>query len=367
MGGGEIFIPIPHTTGKSVSSELKMPQTPFFGRLFQQSVAVDLGTANTLIYMRDKGVVLNQPSVVCFQKQATPAYARVAAVGAEAKQLLGRSPGNLEAVRPMQHGVIANFPAAEKMFREFVDMAQLRSLFGRRAQFTICVPSTATQVERRAIREAAIAAGASTVNLICESLAAALGAGLPVGQALGSMVVSIGGGTTEVGVIALGGVVYRASVRVGGDQFDSAIISHVRATYGVILGEQTAELVKMTIGSATFDGPQDTMLATGRSLEDGLPRTIELSSNDVADALTVPLRQVIGVVKGALENAPPELVTDIANTGIVLTGGGALLANLDQRLAEEMGIPVRVAQEPLTCAVRGAGAAAELLDDCVFE
>ncbi|WP_206997717.1 rod shape-determining protein [Trinickia mobilis] len=346
-----------------------MAHTPFFGRLFHQSVAVDLGTANTLIYMRDKGIVLNEPSVVCFRKHGTsgPGYARIAAVGTQAKQLLGRSPGNLEAVRPMQHGVIANFPAAEQMFREFVDMAQLRSLFVRRAEFTVCVPSNATDVERRAIREAAMTAGASKVNLLGESLAAAVGAGLPVGQARGSMVVAIGGGTTEVGVIALGGVVYKGSVRVGGDQFDAAIINHVRSLYGVVLGDQTAEYVKKTIGTAIYDVPQETMRATGRSLEDGLPRTIELSNHDVADALAVPLKQVIGAVKAALENAPPELVTDIADTGIVLAGGGALLANLDRRLVEETGLEVRVADEPLTCAVRGAGAAGEMLDVGVFE
>ena len=346
-----------------------MSHTPFFGRLFQQSVAVDLGTANTLIYMRDKGIVLNEPSVVCFQKHGTPGpgYARIAAVGTQAKQLLGRSPGNLEAVRPLQHGVIANFPAAEQMFREFVDMAQLRSLFVRRAEFTVCVPSNATDVERRAIREAAMAAGASKVNLISESLAAAVGAGLPVGQARGSMVVDIGGGTTEVGVIALGGVVYKGSVRVGGDQFDSAIISHVRNLYGVVIGDQTAEYVKKTIGSASYDVPHETMRATGRSLEDGLPRTIELSNHDVADALAVPLKQVIGAVKAALENAPPELITDIADTGIVLAGGGALLANLDRRLVEETGLEVRIADEPLTCAVRGAGAATEWVDMGAFE
>jgi rod shape-determining protein MreB and related proteins len=344
-----------------------MPQTPFFGRLFQQSIAVDLGTANTLIYLRDRGVVLNEPSVVCFQKPAAPGQGRIAAVGAQAKQLLGRSPGNLEAVRPMQHGVIANFPAAEQMFREFVDMARVRSLLGRRAEYTVCVPSTATQVERRAIREAAMAAGASKVNLISEALAAALGAGLPVGQARGSMVVDVGGGTTEVGVIALGGVVYRGSVRVGGDQFDSAIINHVRGLYGVVLGEQTAEHVKKTIGSATYNVPPETIRVTGRSCEDGLPRTIELSNHDVADALAVPLKQVIGVIKAALESAPPELVTDIADTGIMLAGGGALLANLDQRLVEETGLEVQIAEEPLTCAVRGAGVAAEQLHAGAFE
>ncbi|RKP45908.1 rod shape-determining protein [Trinickia fusca] len=339
----------------------------FLNRLFSQSVAVDLGTANTLIYMRGKGIVLNQPSVVCFQKTADTAQARVAAVGDQAKQLLGRSPGNVETVRPMQHGVIANFSAAERMFREFVDMAQLRSLFGRRAEFTICVPGGATEVERRAIREAALAAGASRVNLIGESLAAAVGAGLPVREARGSMVVDIGGGTTEVGVISLGGVAYQSCVRVGGDQFDAAIVSHVRNLYGVVLGEQTAEHVKKTIGTATMNVPFECMRAVGRSLADGLPRTIELSNHDVADALSVPLKAVIGVVKTALENAPPELITDIAETGIVLTGGGALLANLDKRLVEETGLAVRVANEPLTCAVRGASEAAEYVDSASFQ
>ncbi|WP_116141023.1 rod shape-determining protein [Trinickia diaoshuihuensis] len=343
-----------------------MSHPAFFNRLFPQTVAVDLGTANTLIYTRGKGILLNQPSVVCFQKSAEAGRAKVTAVGDQAKQLIGRSPGNVETVRPMRHGVIANFSAAEHMFREFVDMARLRSLFGRRAEFTICVPSHATAVERRAIREAAIAAGASKVTLIGESLAAAVGAGLPVSEARGSMVVDIGGGTTEVGVVSLGGIAYQTSVRVGGDQFDSAIIGHVRSIYGVIIGDQTAELVKKTIGTATANVPRQCMRAVGRSLTDGLPRTIELSNHDVAEALAVPLKAVIGAVKNALENAPPELVTDIADTGVVLTGGGALLANLDQRLAEVTGLTVRVANEPLTCAVRGAGAAADCVDSASF-
>jgi rod shape-determining protein MreB and related proteins len=337
-----------------------------FSRLFPQSVAVDLGTANTLIYMRGKGIVLNQPSVVCFQKTGAPGAARVAAVGEEARQLLGRSPAHLEAVRPMRHGVIANFSAAERMFREFVDMAHLRSLFGRRVEFTICVPCTATKVERRAIREAVLAAGASKVNLIGESLAAAVGAGLPVGEARGSMVVDIGGGTTEVGVISLGGIVYQGLVRVGGDQFDAAIISHVRNLYGVVLGEQTAEHVKKTIGSATANVPAERIRGVGHSLADGLPRTIELSNHDVAEALGAPLRAVISEIKAALEAAPPELVTDIADSGIVLTGGGALLANLDKRIAEETGLAVRVADEPMTCAVRGASAAEGCVDAAAF-
>ena len=330
-----------------------------FSRLLPRSIAVDLGTANTLIYMRGKGILLNQPSVVCFEKSSPSGGSRVAAVGEEAKLLLGRSPANLEAVRPMRHGVIADFSAAERMFREFVDMAHLRSLFGRRAEFTICVPCTATEVERRAIREAAVAAGASKVNLIGQSLAAAVGAGLPVGEARGSMVVDIGGGTTEVGIVSLGGIVYQGLVRVGGDQFDAAIISYVRSLYGVVLGEQTAEHLKKTIGSATANVPAEPIRAVGRSLRDGLPRTIELFNHDVADALTAPLRTVIDAIKAALEVAPPELVTDIADSGIVLTGGGALLANLDKRIAEETGLSVRVAEEPLTCAVRGASAAAE--------
>lgn len=338
----------------------------FFTRLFPQTVAVDLGTANTLIYTSGKGIVLNQPSVVCFQKTADAGQGRMTAVGDQAKQLLGRSPVNVEAVRPMQHGVIANFSAAERMFREFVDMAQLRSLFGRRAEFTICVPSNATAVERRAIREAALAAGAAKVTLIGESLAAALGAGLPVAEARGSMVVAIGGGTTEVGVVSLGGIAYQTSVRVGGDQFDAAIVGHVRNTYGVILGDQTAEHAKKAIGSATMNVPREQICAVGRSLADGLPRTIHLSNHDVAEALAVPLKAVVGAVKNALENAPPELVTDIADTGIVLTGGGALLTNLDKLLVEETGLTVRVANEPLTCAVRGAGAAAGRIDSTAF-
>jgi len=344
-----------------------MPNHAFFNKLFAQSVAVDLGTANTLIYMHGKGIVLDQPSVVCFQKTASADPGPIAAIGVQAKQLLGRSPSNLEAVRPLQHGVIANFSAAQRMFRGFVEMAQLRSIFGRRAEFTICVPGNATEVERRAIREAALSAGAWRVNLIDEALAAAVGAGLPVAEPRGSMVVAIGGGTTEVGVVTLGGVAHRNSVRVGGDQFDAAITSHIRSMYGVVLGEQTAEHIKKTIGTAISNVPQERMTAVGRSLADGLPRTIELTNHDVADALAVPLKAVIGAVKGVLESAPPELVTDIADAGIVLTGGGALLANLDRRLMEETGLEVRVADEPLTCAVRGASAAAGCVDAAAFQ
>ncbi|MFL9991457.1 rod shape-determining protein [Paraburkholderia sediminicola] len=345
------------------------PHYPLFDRLFRHSVAVDLGTANTLIYTDNGGIVLNEPSVVAFQKEPAAGQKRVTAVGAEARQLLGRAPRNVEAVRPMRHGVIANFSAAEQMIRQFVDMARPRLLFSRRAAFTVCVPAGATQVERRAIREAAVAAGAWKVSLIGESLASAVGAGLPVSEAVGSMVVDIGGGTTEVGVISLGGLAYSGSIRVGGDSFDMAIVSYVRNLYGVLLGEQTAEHVKKGIGSAVRDVPVEHMNATGRSVDDGLPRTVQLSNHDIADAIEGPLRQVIGAVKRALETAPAELVTDIADSGIVLTGGGALLGNLGRRLTSELGLDVRVADEPLTCAVRGAGAAAAagLLDDSAYE
>jgi rod shape-determining protein MreB len=306
---------------------------------------------------------------VAFQKESAVGQKRVAAVGTEARQLLGRAPGNVEAIRPMRHGVIANFSAAEQMIRQFVDMARPRPLFSRRAAFTLCVPAGATQVERRAIKEAAVAAGAWKVSLIGESLASAVGAGLPVSEATGSMVVDIGGGTTEVGVISLGGLAYSGSIRVGGDSFDMAIVGYVRNLYGVLLGEQTAEHVKKSIGSAVRDVPLEHMNATGRSVDDGLPRTVQLSNHDIADAIEGPLRQVIGAVKRALETAPAELVTDIAHSGIVLTGGGALLGNLGRRLTNELGLEVRVADEPLTCAVRGAGAAATagLLEDTAYE
>ena len=345
------------------------PHYPLFDRLFRHSVAVDLGTANTLIYTDNGGIVLNEPSVVAFQKESTAGQKRVTAVGTEARQLLGRAPGNVEAIRPMRHGVIANFSAAEQMIRQFVDMARPRPLVSRRAAFTLCERAGATQVERRAIKEAAVAAGAWKVSLIGESLASAVGAGLPVSEATGSMVVDIGGGTTEVGVISLGGLAYSGSIRVGGDSFDMAIVSYVRNLYGVLLGEQTAEHVKKGIGTALREVPVEHMNATGRSVDDGLPRTVQLSNHDIADAIEGPLRQVIGAVKRALETAPAELVTDIAHSGIVLTGGGALLGNLGRRLTNELGLEVRVADEPLTCAVRGAGAAAAagLLDDSAYE
>ncbi|MBR8315133.1 rod shape-determining protein [Burkholderia dolosa] len=339
--------------------------TPLFGKLFAQPVAIDPGTASTRIYTHERGVVLNQPSVVCFHKAVTAdGRAAVAAVGELAKALVGREPAHLEAVKPMQNGVIADAHAAQQMIRSFIDMSQTRSRFGRRVDVTLCVPSDATAVERRAIRDAAFAAGVSDVELIDESLAAALGAGLPVTEPVGSMVVDIGGGTTEVSVIALGGIVYHEAIRVGGSQFDAAIINHVRNVYGVLLGEQTAEHVKKSIGSAVSAGLRSSTHAVGRGVQDGLPRSVELSNHDIADALAAPLKQVIGTVKSVLENAPAELVTDIAHRGVVLTGGGALLADLARLLYNETGLVARIADEPATCAVRGAGEAMGRLAMC---
>src|SRR6201996_5043508 len=350
------------TTHQSLPMARPTPHYPLFDRLFRHSVTVDLGTANTLIYTDDGGIVLNQPSVVCFQKEAADRPKRVAAVGTQARQLLGRAPCNLETVRPMRHGVIANFSAAEHMIRQFVDMARLRPLFSRRAAFTLCVPAGATPGERRAIKEAAGAAGAWKVSLIGESLASAVGAGLPVAEAIGSMVVDIGGGTTEVGVISLGARVYAGSVRVGGDKFDEAIINYIRRNYGMLIGESTAETIKKQIGSAFPGSEVREMEVKGRNLAEGIPPSFTISSNEILEALTDPLNSIVSAVKSALEQTPPELGADIAEKGMVLTGGGALLRDLDRLLMEETGLPVIVADDPLTCVVRGCGMALENME-----
>ncbi|KVT52561.1 rod shape-determining protein [Burkholderia ubonensis] len=332
--------------------------SPLLQKLFIHDVAIDPGSANTLICVRERGVVLNQPSVLCWRRSGLTGPPRIEAVGEPAKALLGRAPAHLETVRPMQHGLIVDRLAAQHMIHEFIGMSHTRGLPGRRVEWTICVPSNATPIERRTIGEAVLAAGAPRVQLISEAIAAALGAGLPVDAAVGSMVVDIGGGTTEVAAIALGGILEHAGVRMGSDQFDAAIVQHVRNQYGVLLGEQMAECVKKTIGTASCAVPRRSMRVIGRGVRDGLPRTIEVSNHDIADALVAPLRAIVDVVKTVLERAPAEIVTDIANRGIVLTGGGAMLSELPQRLAREAGVPVRLAEEPLTCAVRGASKAA---------
>ncbi|HYU69978.1 MAG TPA: rod shape-determining protein [Burkholderiales bacterium] len=335
----------------------------FLRGYFSDDMAIDLGTANTLIYVRGKGIVLNEPSVVAIRQEGGPNSKKtIQAVGKEAKMMLGKTPGNITAIRPMKDGVIADFTVTEQMLKQFIKKVHHSRLFAPSPRIIICVPCGSTQVERRAIREAAIEAGASQVFLIEEPMAAAIGADLPVAEATGSMVVDVGGGTTEVGVISLGGMVYSGSVRVGGDKFDEAIINYIRRNYGMLIGETTAETVKKEIGSAFPGSEVREMEVKGRNLAEGIPRSFTISSNEILEALTEPLNQIVGAIKGALEQTPPELGADIAEKGMVLTGGGALLRDLDRLLMEETGLPVIVADDPLTCVVRGSGKALERMD-----
>ena len=335
----------------------------FLTSYFSTDLAIDLGTANTLIYVRDRGIVLDEPSVVSIRTDAAAGGKRtVQAVGAEAKQMLGRTPGNLQAIRPMKDGVIADFTVTEQMLKYFIKKVHDTRMLRPSPRIIICVPCGSTQVERRAIRESAIGAGARQVYLIEEPMAAAIGAGLPVAEATGSMVVDIGGGTTEVGVISLGGVVYANSVRVGGDRMDEAIINYIRRNYGMLIGEATAERIKKHMGSAFPGAEVLEMEVKGRSLAEGVPRSFNVSSNEILEALTEPLNAIVSAVKQGLEQTPPELGSDIAEKGMVLTGGGALLRDLDRLLMEETGLPVIVADDPLTCVVRGSGMALENMD-----
>ena len=335
----------------------------FFRNYFSNDLAIDLGTANTLIYMRGKGIVLNEPSVVAIRQEGGPnGKTTIHAVGHTAKQMLGRVPGNINAIRPMKDGVIADFTVTEQMLKQFIRMASPSRLFAPSPRIINCVPCGSTQVERRAIKESALAAGASEVYLIEEPMAAAIGAGLPVNEAAGSLVVDIGGGTTEVGLISLGGMVYAGSVRVGGDKFDQAIINYIRRNFGMLIGEPTAEMIKKKIGSA-FPGSEVMEIEVkGRNIAEGVPRTFTVHSNEILEALSEPLNQIVVAVKNALEKTPPELGADIAEHGLMLTGGGALLRDLDQLLKEETGLPVHVAEEPLNCVVKGCGIALENMD-----
>jgi rod shape-determining protein MreB len=333
-----------------------------FRQYFSTDLAIDLGTANTLIYVRDKGIVLDEPSVVAIRHEGGPQGKKtIQAVGKEAKAMLGKVPGNIEAIRPMKDGVIADFTVTEQMLKQFIKMVHPRSIFRPSPRIIICVPCGSTQVERRAIRESALGAGASDVYLIEEPMAAAIGAGLPVSEASGSMVVDIGGGTTEVGVISLGGMVYKGSVRVGGDRFDEAIINYIRRNYGMLIGEPTAEAIKKNIGSA-FPGRKCARWKCAAATCPKACRAFTISSNEILEALTDPLNNIVSAVKNALEQTPPELGADIADRGMMLTGGGALLRDLDRLLAEETGLPVLVAEDPLTCVVRGCGIALEQME-----
>src|SRR5210317_736627 len=329
--------------------------------LFSNDISIDLGTANTLIYVKGKGIVLDEPSVVAIRTVGT--QRSVAAVGIEAKRMLGRTPGNIVAIRPLKDGVIADFHVTEKMLQLFISKVHENSMIRPSPRVLVCVPAQSTQVERRAIRESALGAGAREVFLIEEPMAAALGAGLPVDEPNGSMVVDIGGGTTEVAIISLSGIVYSASVRIGGDRFDDAITNYVRRNYGSLIGETTAEHIKHEIGSA-YPGKEVLEIEVkGRNLSQGIPRAFTLNSNEILESLQEPLAGIVGAVKTALEQTPPELGADVAERGIVLTGGGALLRDIDRLLMEETGLPVVIAEDPLTCVARGGGRALELFDE----
>ncbi len=336
-----------------------------FGRLrglFSNDLSIDLGTANTLIYVKGRGIVLDEPSVVAIRDNGA-GNRQIVSVGTDAKRMLGRTPGNIAAIRPLRDGVIADFMVTEKMLQHFIRKVHPSRFFRPSPRVLVCVPCGSTQVERRAIRESASGAGAREVYLIEEPMAAAIGAGLPVSDASGSMVVDIGGGTTEVATLSLNGIVYSDSVKVGGDKLDEAIIAYVRRTYGMLIGEATAERIKMEVGTAYPDLEPRTVEVRGRNLAEGVPRSFIISSSEVFDAIQQPLQQIISAVRTALERTPPELGSDIAERGIVLTGGGALLHNLHRLIAEETGIPCVVADEPLTCVARGGGRALELMDE----
>jgi len=332
--------------------------------MFSNDLSIDLGTANTLIYARGQGIVLNEPSVVAIRQDRGPGGAKsVVAVGEDAKKMLGRTPSNITAIRPMKEGVIADFTVTEKMLQYFIHKVHETRIIRPSPRVLVCVPCGSTQVERRAIKESAAGAGAREVYLIEEPMSAAIGAGLPVDEARGSMVLDIGGGTSEVAVISLNGIVYANSVRVGGDRFDEAIVSYVRRNYGTLIGDATSERIKIEIGSAYPGNDVKEIEVKGRNLAEGIPRSFTLNSNEILEALQEPLAGIVGAVRTALEQTPPELGADVAERGIVLTGGGALLKDIDRLLQEETGLPVIVAEDPLTCVARGGGRALELIDE----
>ena len=326
-----------------------------------QNLSIDLGTANTLIYM-DSKVVLNEPSVVALRNEKGVSESTVIAVGQEAKNMLGRTPGGIDAIRPMKDGVIADFKITEKMLQFFMKKVLKSGFFSPSPKVLICVPCGATQVERRAIKESAVGAGARDVYLIEEPMAAALGAGMPIEEASGTMILDIGGGTTEVAIISLNGIVYSDSLRCGGDLFDDAIVKFVRRVYGIIIGEATAEQIKEEVGSAFEPKIVKKNEFRGRAVSTGLPQSFEITNNEVLEALSEPLGMIVNCLRTALEQTPPELSSDIAQNGLVVTGGGALLEGIDKLINNRTNLPVSVADDPLTCVARGGGIALEMIN-----
>ncbi len=320
--------------------------------LFSQDIGIDLGTANTLVFVKGKGIVIREPSVVAVDEKTVPKAVR--AVGNEAKDMIGRTPGSISVVRPLKDGVIADFEMTADMLKEFIRRAVSGSPFNR-SRVMICIPSGVTEVERRAVHDAARSAGARYVSLIEEPMAAAIGAGLPVTEAVGSMIVDIGGGTSEVAVIALRDIVTSRSVRVAGDNFDEAIVAYIKKKYNLLIGERTAEDIKIKLGSAYPYEGEGAMDVKGRNLLDGLPKSIEITSEEVREALADPVDQILDTIRFTLDKTPPELAADILDRGIMLTGGGALLRGLDKLIAAETGMPVHIAESPLDCVVRGTG------------
>jgi rod shape-determining protein MreB len=329
---------------------------------YSRDISIDLGTANTLIYTQADGIVLNEPSVVAVKNQRNGRDSVVSAVGADAYQMLGRTPGDIHAFKPLSNGVIADFHKTEIMLQHFIRKVHPNKFLRPSPRVLICVPCGSTQVERRAIKESAAGAGARQVYLIEEPMAAAIGAGLPVDTPGGSMVVDIGGGTTEVAIISLNGIVYSESVRIGGDRFDESIINYTRRNFGSMIGEPTAERIKKEVATAYPQNEVFKLDVSGRNVSEGVPRTFTITSNEVLEALQEPLTGIVDAVRCALEQAPPELAADIASRGMVLTGGGALLRGLDRLLMEETGLPVIIADDPLTCVARGGGQALALID-----